>query len=137
MKELNNFREFLAEGSSKLMSQGKYWVKNNDLGPKTTTSDIEKWVDSNFEKYGKPGDDKAKIVTDLAAYNDGLNKGEVINEASGDYVKELAMELVQYYDRPANMLEAILNVMSDGDAEKYLIMLMKENGIKIPIKYTV
>ena len=51
MKELNNFREFLAEGSSKLMSQGKYWVKNNDLGPKTTTSDIKKWVDKNFKKY--------------------------------------------------------------------------------------
>jgi len=83
MKELNNFREFLAEGSSKLMSQGKYWVKNNDLGPKTTTSDIKKWVDKNFKKYGKPGDDKAKIVADLAAYNDGLNKGNVSENALG------------------------------------------------------
>ena len=77
MKELNKFRKFLAEGSSRLMSQGKYWVKNNDLGPKTTTADIEKWVSDNFEKYAKPGDDKAKIIADLAAYNDGLNKGNV------------------------------------------------------------
>ena len=73
-------------------------------------------------------------MKELNTFKKFLNEGEEINEASGDYVKELAMELVQYYDRPVNMLEAILNVMSDGDAEKYLIMLMKENGIKIPKK---
>ena len=83
MKELNTFRKFLAEGSSKLMSQGEYWVKNNDLGPKTTTADIEKWVSDNFEKYAKPGDDKAKIIADLAAYNDGLNKS--LNEGTWGY----------------------------------------------------
>ena len=83
MKELNTFRKFLAEGSSKLMSQGEYWVKNNDLGPKTTTADIEKWVSDNFEKYAKPGDDKAKIIADLAAYNDGLNK--FLNEGTWGY----------------------------------------------------
>ena len=75
--------ENVSEGSSKLMSQGKYWVKNNDLGPKTTTADIKKWVDGNFEKYGKPGDDKAKIIADLTAYNDGLNKGNVSENALG------------------------------------------------------
>ena len=83
MKELNTFRKFLAEGSSKLMSQGEYWVKNNDLGPKTTKADIEKWVSDNFEKYAKPGDDKAKIIADLAAYNDGLNKS--LNEGTWGY----------------------------------------------------
>ncbi len=76
-------------------------------------------------------------MKELNNFKKFLNEEEEINEASGDYVKELAMELVQYYDRPADMLEALLNVMSDKDAEKYLIMLMKENGIKIPIKYTV
>ena len=104
MKELNAFRKFLVEGSSKLMSQGKYWVKNNDLGPKTTTADIKKWVDGNFEKYGKPGDDKAKIIADLTAYNDGLNKGNV---SEGDYdayynvtvAKRLAMKDGHDYDK--------------------------------------
>ena len=89
MKELNTFRKFLAEGSSKLMSQGEYWVKNNDLGPKTTTADIEKWVSDNFEKYAKPGDDKAKIIADLAAYNDGLNKS--LNEGTWSYGSENQM----------------------------------------------
>ncbi len=127
MKELNAFRKFLAEGSSKLMSQGKYWVKNNDLGPKTTTADIKKWVDGNFEKYGKPGDDKAKTIADLTAYNDGLNKGNVSEEESSfppiyvqdeDWLETLDRERLDYEFKEEGEKGIAIQVFTPEDYNK-------------------
>lgn len=115
MKELDNFRKFLTEGEDvnekldsfgnfefghykslgmkfqkeglgKLFSQGVYWVKNNDLGPKTTTEDIQKWIDDNFKKYVKPmkrmgaGEKKRELLKVLAKYNDDLKQGKGMRE---------------------------------------------------------
>jgi hypothetical protein len=117
----------LAEGSSRLISQGKYWVKNNDLGPKTTTADIEKWVSNNFKKYAKPGDDKANIIADLTAYNDELNGKNLAEGADASYyamtkAKRLAKKDGHDFDK----LPKFARGKGVAHQQKYLDMAKKD-----------